>query len=303
MLVALFLCCAYAACLYGQVPDNVPDTKKAEKIRFSFEASPIYAPKTQVSGGGNVTLTKYMVEIKASGYTGEKIRAGLGLHYEFENYNFTPLTGFAVSDPWNKIHVLGLGGSVVYILNPKWSLFASPAIRYSGEEGADFGKSIMFGGSAGAVYTINSSFRIGLAAGVFYRLEETAAFPGIIVDWKISDRLRLRNPYRMRPAGPAGIELGYELGHDWNIALGGGYRSSRFRLSRSGTVSGGIGQTNAIIGYLNLTRRFGNSFNASAYCGAAFSGALRLENSSGEKIDGAGYKTAPIIGLILATSF
>ncbi len=300
---ALFLCLGSFTCLYGQVPDNIPDVNAAEKIKFSFEASPIYAPKTHVSGGGNITLTSYMATAKASMQVNETVNAGLGLSYEFDDYNFTPLTTFAVADPWNKIHKVGVNGRIRYSLSPKWGLTFAPMVQYAAEEGAHFGRSIIYGGAAGATYTSSPNFTIGLAAAVFYRIEETVLFPTILIDWKINDRLRLTNPYRMGPAGPAGLELGYKLGNNWEIALGGGYRSSRFRLSQSGPVPGGVGQTNAVIGYLNLSRHMGKHFYMSLYGGAAFAGSIRIEDRTGERIDSTSYSTAPIMGLILAASF
>jgi hypothetical protein len=302
-MMALFLFFGSVPGLHGQVPDNIPGTKTAGRIRFSFEASPVYAPKTHVSGGGSMTFARYMAEMKVSMEATEKTSIGLGVSYEFDDYNFTPLTRFAVRDPWNKIHGLNVNGRMGYRLNQKWGLYAVPVIGYSGEEGADFGKSIMYGGSVGAAYTASPTFTIGIAAGVFYRLEQTVVFPAILVNWRVTDRFRVRNPYGMSPAGPAGIELGYDMGNEWNIALGGGYRSSRFRLSQGGPVPGGVGQTSAIIGYLNLTRRLGKHFNASIYGGAAFAGSIRIEDRTGERIDSTSYSTAPIMGLILTASF
>jgi hypothetical protein len=301
--IGLLLCLCGFTDLYGQAPDKALEAGTGDKIKFSFETSPLYVPKTHVSGGGNLTVTTVMAELKAAAQVSEKTNLGLGLSYEFNDYNFTPLTGFAVSDPWNKIHLVGISGRVRYAINPTWSLFVAPSGQYSGEEGAQFGRSLLYGGSAGAAYTPNPRFTIGFAVGAFYRLEDSAVFPAIIINWKITDKFQLRNPYPISAAGPAGLELAYTMGSAWELSLGGGYRSRRFRLSDSGPVPGGVGQTNALIGYLNLSRQLGKNVSMSVYGGAAFAGSIRVEDRTGERIDSTSYNTAPILGLILRTPF
>ena len=301
--IGLLLCFCGFTDLYGQVSHKTLDAGRGDKIRFSFETSPFYVPKTHVSGGGNLTLTTVMTELKAAAQVSEKTNLGLGLSYEFNDYNFTPLTGFAVSDPWNKIHMVGISGRVRYAINPTWSLFVATSGQYSGEEGAQFGRSLLYGGSAGAAYSPSPTFTIGFAVGAFYRLENSAVFPTIIINWKITDKFQLRNPLPISAAGPAGLELGYTMGSGWELSLGGGYRSRRFRLSDSGPVPGGVGQTNALIGYLNLSRQLGKNVSMSVYGGAAFAGSIRVEDRTGERIDSTSYNTAPIMGLILKTPF
>ncbi len=298
----LFFFCGFTD-LYGQVPLKTLDVRSGDKIKFSLETSPAYVPKTHVSGGGSLTLTTVTTEMKGTAQVSEKTNIGLGLSYEFNDYRFTPLTGFAVSDPWNKTHMVGISGRMRYAVNPRWSLFVATSGQYSGEEGAQFGRSLIYGGSAGAAYTPGPRFTIGFAAGAFYRLDDSTFFPTILINWKITDKLQLRNPYPISPAGPAGLELGYKMGSAWELSLGGGYRSRRFRLSQSGPVPGGVGQVNALIGYLNLSRQLGKNVSMSVYGGAAFAGSIRVEDRTGERIDSTSYNTAPIMGLILTTSF
>ena len=270
---------------------------------FFSSGSMLYQPKTHVSGGGDITLTSYRVS--AAGFTPvtDKLRFGLGVTYEFDDYNFSRLEGFAVPDPWNKVHRVGLSPIFAYRLQPDWNLFFIPIAQYSAEQGADFDKSIMYGGAIGAVYRVNPNLHIGMGAGVFYRLEQTAVFPSLMISWRITDRLRLGNTNRPGPSGPAGLELSYNLDRDWNLAVGAGYRSNRFRLDRNGAVPSGIGQNTSAPVYARIGRRLGQHFYLDVYGGAAFGGSLRLEDRRGNEIDTAHYKTAPIMGLTLTSFF
>jgi hypothetical protein len=67
-------------------------------------------------------------------------------------------------------------------------------------------------------------------------------FPYITVNWQMTERLRLINPSRTSPAGPAGLELVYAIDKYWETGLGAAYRSYRFRLEEDGPIPNGIGE-------------------------------------------------------------
>lgn len=289
-------------------PADVPaqmagGSETAENVKFSFDAAPLHQFKSHMHGGGDVAITRYSFATNASVPLNKKVKLGFGLMYEFEDYNFSRPTGFVGPDPWNKIHRVGLGGQLAYRAGENWSLFVAPAAQYAGEQGADFDKSLMYGGTIGATYMASRNLVIGIGAGIFYRLEETAVFPTLIVSWKITDRLHLRNTFRTSPAGPAGLELGYILDKNWELSVGGGYRSFRFRLDKNGPLPNGIGQSNMVPVYACLTRNIGKNFNIDLYGGAAFSGKLRLEDRNGHRIDSVKYNTAPLAGFTLSALF
>jgi len=265
--------------------------------------SMLYQPKTHVSGGGDMTLTSYRVSTGALLPVNDKLRFGLGLVYEFNDYNFSRLEGFAVPDPWNKTHRVGLAPMILYKLQPEWNLFLSPVAEYSAEQGADFGKSLMYGGVVGAFYQAKPNLRIGFAAGVFYRLEQTVVFPSLLISWKITDQLRLGNTNRLGPAGPAGLELSYTPVRNWEVGVGAGVRSNRFRLDSNGPVPSGIGQNTSAPVYARIGHRLGRHFLVDVYGGAAFGGSLRLEDRRGNEIDRVNYNVAPIMGLTLSAFF
>ncbi len=266
-------------------------------------ASMTYQPKTHVSGGGDITLTSYRVSTGALLPINDSLKFGLRLAYEFNDYNFSRLEGFAVPDPWNKTHRVGLAPIFLYRLRPEWNLFAGPIAEYSAEQGSDFGKSLMYGGVLGAVYQAKPNLRIGLAAGAFYRLEQTVIFPSLLVSWRITDQLRLGNTNRLGPAGPAGLELSYTPDRAWEVGLGAGFRSNRFRLDSKGVVPSGIGQNTSAPVYVRVGHRLGPHFFVDVYGGAAFGGNLRLEDRKGNEIDSVNYNVAPIMGLTLSGFF
>jgi Domain of unknown function (DUF6268) len=154
-----------------------------------------------------------------------------------------------------------------------------------------------------AVYRANPNLSIGFGAGVFYRLKETRFFPSLIVSWKITDRLRLGNSYRLGVTGPAGLELSYKLDDNWEVAAGGGNRSSRFRLDENGSTPGGIGENSSWPVYARVGRKLGSVFRLDLYGGAAFRGSMKLQDLNGNDIHSIDYNTTPIVGFNLGAGF
>lgn len=161
----------------------------------------------------------------------------------------------------------------------------------------------MYGGMVSVIYRGNPDLMIGFGAGAFYRLGETRAFPSLIVSWKITNRLRLGNSYRLMMSGPAGLELSYTLDENWEAAAGGGYRSSRFRLDMNGVAPGGIGENSNWPVYARLSRKIGSVMHLDLYGGAGFGGKMKLQDSNGNDIRSISYSTAPITGFNLRAGF
>jgi len=268
-----------------------------EGRRFSASAASSYQFKSDVTGGGDMSVSRYSLMVGGSGPVSDKISLGFRAAYELEDYNFSNLKAFPTANPWNKIDRVGLSARLSYKLTENWGLHAGPIVQYAGERGADFDDSLMYGGIVAATYRASRDFTIGFGAGAFYRLEQTRVFPSLLISWNITDKLHLGNSYRLGPAGPAGLELTYTFDRNWQLGIGGGYRSSRFRLDSTGSTPSGIGENVSWPVYVRLSRRIWQSIGIDLFGGAAFGGKLRLEDSSGNEINSTSYNTTPLIGL------
>ena len=274
-----------------------------ENARFSASASSSYQFNSNLDGGGDVSIARYGIGVGGSTRLNDRTGLGVRMTYDREEYNFSSARGFSVSNPWSQINRLGLGMRLGYKLNDQWSVGGGPTVQYAGENGAAFGDSLMYGGVVSAVYRANPDLMIGFGAGVFYRLEETRVFPSLIVSWKINDRLRLGNSFHLGPTGPAGLELSYKIDGNWEVAAGGGQRLSRFRLDKSGSTPGGIGENRSWPVYARLSRKLGSALHLDLYGGAAFAGKMKLQDSKGNDINSVNYNTAPLMGFNLRVGF
>ena len=279
------------------------DMEPGQQPRFLINGAGLYLPSTHVSGGGDVSMQSYSLAARSQVPVNDRLNLGMGLSYQSDNYHFSKLTDFASPDPWGSVNTVGLNASVMYRLSPEWRFFAAPGGQYAGEDGADFGKSLVYGGTVGAFYRPKPGFTIGFGAGIFHRLDETSFFPAFIFSWKITDNLRLGNSSVTGPGGPAGLELAYKIDSNWETALAGGYHTNRFRLDSSGPVSNGIGEFDSWPLFVRLSRKLNQNLRLDLYGGAAVGGKLKLEDSRGHEIDRTSYKTAPLGGLTLTTMF
>jgi len=286
--------------LFAQMIDSM---EAAGSGRFWASAASSHQFKSDATGGGDFSVSRYSLMAGGSAPVDDRIRLGLSASYDFEDYDISSLKGFPAANPWDKVDRVSLGAGLTYKVSENWGLRFGSIVLYAGERGADFGDSLMYGGLVSASYRVSRDFLVGFGAGVFYRLEETRLFPSFFISWKITDQLRLGNSYRLGPMGPAGLELTYIFDKNWQLGSGGGYRSSRFRLDSKGPFPGGIGNNDSWPVYARLSRRLWQTVNIDFFGGAAFAGKLRLDDRDGNEINSVTYNTTPLLGLSLGGLF
>jgi len=256
-----------------------------------------------VSGGGDFRISRAFVNAEATGTTGSKNLFGLGLAYDREEYTFSGPSDLAALPPWGTIHRIGFSPSLVHTISPEWRFLVAPSIGFAGEEGTDPGDALVYGAVVSATKTVGPDLSLGLGAGAFWQIERWRVFPFLFVRWRISDRWRLSNPLRAGPAGPAGLELSYILGGNWEVGAGGAYRTSRFRIDEDGTVPGGIGEIRGLPLFARLSRTWRHGWRADMYAGVVLGGKLALENGHGDRVGSASFDPAPLATLIVTRVF
>jgi len=212
------------------------DAEPSRDIRFSLGVTPAYQFPVGINGGGKLSVVSYNLSAEATRLVNPALRLGFGLTYEFDDYHFSGVTAFPVGVPWRQVQRLGVSVPIFYSFADKWRLFIVPSAQFSGELGARFGDSLAYGGVVSASYALKPNLSLGARVGLYANIEKVSVFPYLAIYWQISDRLRLTNPFRTSPAGPAGLELSYQFNHKWEIGVGGAYRSYRFRLDQDGSI-------------------------------------------------------------------
>ena len=276
--------------------------KENGTLSYSFSYTPIYQVETDLDRGGSFDVSRHYLRFDIMRSFKPNLRAGLGISYDFEKWNFRNLSNVAGASPWSSIHRPGVGLPVFYAFEDSWTLGVTPTVELSGESGAKADESLTYGAVASLGRTFSRNLFLGVGFGLFDRLEKTKFFPFILINWKINDQLRLSNPFRAGPAGPAGLELVYTP-QNWELGIGGAYRSYRFRLGDTSTVPNGVGENEFVAGFLRAQRKLGSNLSLDLAVGALFGGELTIENSKGDKLGADAYDTAPFVALTFAGRF
>jgi hypothetical protein len=274
-----------------------------QRKKFKLAASAIHQFDTNLDNGNDFSVNRYLFRFDWNKKMSDTFHAGVSFHYDLHDYSFSEATSFGQLKTWKNLQSFGLGTRIMYTIDEDWRIVIVPSIEFSGESGADWGDSLIYGGILSAGYRVSPDLMIGAGVGIFSRLEEVSYFPMVVINWKITERLRLSNPFRGGPTGPAGLELSYALDQSWEIACGGAYRSLRFRLNDEGNVRNGIFQEKAVPVWGRVTLRSGSQVQVDLNAGAFLSGKLKIEDQDGHEISEDQYDAAPFVALTVSLTF
>lgn len=265
--------------------------------------SPVHQGGADIDDGGRFRAGGAIVRGGASRDLGGGVRAGIALNYDYRDYSFSRNTAFGTTAPWGTVQRYGISVPLSFALDGGWSIGIAPSVDWFKENGAKSSDSLAWGAMFSGTRQFESGNRIGLGVGVFSQIEKTSAFPFVIVDWRLNDRWRLTNPLPSGPTGPAGLEIDYRFDGGWTAGVGVAYRVNRFRLSDSGPVSNGVGEERGVPVFLRLTRNLSPQLALHLYGGVVTNGRLRVENSSGRRLQTEKFGSAPLVGLSLIGRF
>lgn len=269
----------------------------------AFSLTPVYHFDGDLDSGGEAGYGSLLSSLGQTWSLDSQSSLGLRLRLDYEDWRFDQPQAFGGQDPWDQLYRVGLSLPYVLVTSGGWRWGFTPTLEYAGESGARFSDALEYGATVSAARQVRPDLTLGLGLGVFYRIEETRAFPFLAIDWRITDRLRLANPLPSGPAGPAGLELSYALNSGWDLGIGGAYRSFRHRLDRDGPFPEGIGEHRFIPVYLRLGHDLTDSLSLDLYAGAAFGAQLRVEDADGDRLFDEDQDPAATLGLSLTGRF
>jgi hypothetical protein len=264
---------------------------------FSFSASTAHLFPADLDGGGSMSATRLVLSLGAKWPLSQALIVGAGLSYDVESYDFDGTTSFGDAAPWDTVHRTSLSLPLTLRTRSRWIYNFSPSLELAVEKGADWDRGVSFGGTLSAMKLIRPGLLLGIGAGAFDRVDKRVVFPYLVVDWQISERFRISNPFRAGPAGPAGLEVVYRGGSGWEAAIGGAYRSFRFRLDNDGAVPGGIGENRFIPLFLRLTGFCSPKWQIDLYGGTLLEGKIKVEDSSADAVREDRYKPSLFFAL------
>jgi hypothetical protein len=268
------------------------------EIMFSIFGGFAHQFRTNIDGGGRFSSSRAGASVGAMTQITPDFDVRFTFGYEFDHYSFSGDTGIGGFDPWGDIHTVGFGVIFGAHMTNEWKIFGGPVFQFSAESGASFSDGFIGGGIIGTSFDFSPDLTLGGGIGVVSQIERgTRFFPVILVNWRITDQLRLTTETQTGASGDIGAELIYDWGGGFETAVGGSYRFRRFRLDDGGLAPEGVGQHSSLPFWLRLGYRFNPHFSVSAYGGVVIAGELRLLDSNGNRIGKEDYDPAGLIGI------
>ena len=275
----------------------------APRTSYRFSYTPIYQFETDLESGGRFDVWRHFLRFDISRVIDRNWAVGVGLGFDYEQWNFSGISELAGADLWDEIFRPGISVPIFYTTGNKWRFGLIPSLEFAGAAGAKIDESLSYGAVLSAAYVFGPDLMLGLGGGIFERLDQTEGFPFVVIDWKINDRLRLTNPFRAGPVGPAGLELIYASTVRWETGVGGAYRSYRFRLDDSSAVADGIGEVDFWAAFVRVGWQLGNHYRLDINAGALMGGSITIDDENGNELGQTDYDTAPFVGITVKGRF
>lgn len=259
--------------------------------------------KANLDGGGKAGWNSLGVNLNVSHQFTRAWSAGVSAAYVSEDWKFDSPSVFGPGAPWGRVNRPSVGLNVSYATSTDTAWFVAPQVQWAYESGANASDGVNYGAVFGVTKVFSPTLVVGFGLSVFRQIDDTKYFPFVIVNWQITDKLRLGNPLPAGPAGGAGLELAYALTPEWELAGGASYRDYRFRLNDEAAAPGGLGRNSGIPVFARLTRKFGPAARIDVYAGLVANGKLRLLDTNGGTLRSTDYDTAPLFGITGSVSF
>ncbi len=299
--------CLFLFAVFAAAPANARSPleggKSSGNTTYRFSYSPIYQFETSMDNDGRFDVQRHLLRFEAARSMGKHWSVGLGLSFDYEHWNFSNISSLFGVDLWEDVFRPGISIPIFYDINANWRFGIIPSVEFAGASGAKIDKSISYGSVFSAAYAFGPDLILGVGTGVFERFEQWDVFPFFVVDWKIDERLRLTNPLRAGPVGPAGLELVYSPLESLEVGVGGAYRSYRFRLRDRGAVPNGIADVDFWSPFARLGWRLSDHYQVDLSGGALVGGRIAVEDEKGHRLGRRDYDATPFVGITFRGRF
>ena len=273
-------------------------------VAWDYSLSPVYVPSTDLDSGGQVQTTWLMGSLGATKQIDQHQRLGLSLSASQQQWRFDAPKAWRGKTPWQDLYRMQLSLPYSYATASAWIFSFSPGVEYSGEDGADFGESTNYGATTFVANQVSPSLLLGLGLSAWQGAKENKVFPFLVVNWKVSDTLTLKNPYVAGPVGPAGLELAWKMSPKWELSAGGAMRSYETRLANANSVAAnGSLEINTLPVFISANYAFTPDTSLKLYAGAALNGEFVINNQQGNELVKETYSTMPFLSVTLSGKF
>lgn len=276
----------------------------ADDVRWNFSVTPIYSQKTDLDAGGQVSSDMILASLGATTAIDRNQRIGFNLNMNRQEWSFDDAKAWGGKTPFGDFNRAVLTIPYSYATSAGWIYSFSPGVEFSAEEGADRSESINYGFTAFAAHQFSPDLMLGLGVGAWDGPIDNKVFPFLVVNWKMTDSLTLKNPNVAGPAGPAGLELAWNVAPKWTLSAGGTWREVEIRLSDTNPIaSHGTVENRTVPLFVSADYAVSSNTSLKFYAGAAMNGQFIINDNNGNEVSKEKYSTMPFLALTLSGQF
>lgn len=275
------------------LPTQFAVAEFSSKLDFFFT----HQFNSNIDNGGELGITRGGFELRL----GKKVTDQDSMKFKFkvarDDYDFGGVAGLGLQNPWSTIDTVDFAVSWFHAVDQDKTLFAAGIVRSSYEH--DFSDGLVGGGSAGFIQRYSPTFTLGLGVGILGQIhDDPLVTPVIVLDWEISENLRVSSDLVSRFGTQTGAELVWTPNSEWTIGVGISYDYSRFRLNDSGVAPNGAGEATSWPLSFRATRHVSPDFDLTFYGGVVYNGELRVFDQSRNQLTLDKYDEAGVIGIM-----
>jgi len=250
------------------------------------------------------SMKRYFIE-PSLGYAWDRRNTvSLALGFGDSKYDFSSGATINGQQPWGRIHDYRVSVPIRFSPTERTDAIIIPSVRSNAESGASLNDGRTEGVLAGIGWRLSETLFIGPGFGWFTELGGgSSAFPIIVIDWAITDRLSLTTERGLAASQGPGLTLDYSLNKKWAVGLTGRYEEIRFALDNSETSPVRFAEDKSLPLVLSVRYTPWPMTTIAAFVGAEFEGELSLEDRSGSTIASSEYDTAGLFGLAFRSRF
>lgn len=272
-----------------------------EPVRWTVAVLGEHAFAVDLEHGGQASATRGGVSLSVSRRFVPAFSGSVNVGYERTEWTFDAPIAFGSAAPWTTLQRPSVGLGLQLALSPRFVVNVGPGAEWSFAEDAEARDGVVYGASVGAAGIFTPQFTLGGGAKIQRQYFSTKVTAFVIVNAKLSPTVRIANASGTGPLGSGGVELRFAPDETKEFAIGGVYRSTRFRLAPTGPGKGDVGETGGIPLLARASYGKASGVRADLSAGVVVSGRVERRDPDGRTLVKEDLATVPVVALTFAT--
>jgi hypothetical protein len=253
---------------------------------------------------GSFSVNRYFIEPSLAYAWDRRNTLSLAVGFGQADYEFSADATINGQQPWNRMREARISLPIRFSPSERTDAIVIPIVRSYAEQGASLDEGRTQGVLAGIGWRLSDTLFIGPGFGWYSELGDgSSAFPILVINWSISDRLALTTGRGLGASQGPGLDLTYSLNNKWKLGLTGRYEQIRFALENDASSPRTYGEDRSLPLILSVRYSPWPMTMVGAFVGADFSGELSVLDTNGQRLSVSEYDVSPSVGLVFRSRF